>query len=139
MSGAPRSRRRSLIVLLLVAVMLPRSYAAETRTATAEAEALEFLLASAAREFKSSAAHRPTAIRNTRFGFLPDSNGGYFVLCGSFSLMAGGKPNWTDFATVKTSDYEQWIGGAATSFCSQKAIKWHPGDKSAVLLQRLGR
>jgi hypothetical protein len=99
--------------------------------------AVEFLLASAIKEFRSSGTSRPTAIRNARVGFFYDSGTSNYVLCGSFKSDSSATAKWTAFATIKTSDYEHWLGGAAQAFCRQKNIKWYPGNYSATLMQRL--
>jgi hypothetical protein len=100
--------------------------------------AVEFLLASAIKEFSSSGTSRPTAIRHARVGFFPDSGTGNYVLSGSFKSGGGAAAKWTAFATIKTSDYEHWLGGAAQAFCRQKNIKWYAGNYSTTLMQRLG-
>lgn len=99
--------------------------------------AIEFLLVSATKEFRSSGTRRPTALRNARIGFLRDSTSGTYILCGSFKSGIGAEATWTSFATLKTSDYEHWVGGAALAIRSQKTIQWFPGDYSTALMQRL--
>jgi len=99
--------------------------------------AVEFLLASAAKEFSSSGAGRPTAIRNARIGFLHDATTGAYILCGSFKSGSGSAAKWTPFATIKTSDYEHWIGGAAQAYRTQKNITWYPGNYAPALMRRL--
>ncbi len=98
---------------------------------------VEFLLASAQKEFKSSSPNRPTAIRNARIGFLHEGATGNYLLCGSFKSGRGAAAKWTPFATIKTSDYEHWLGGAAKAFSSQKNIKWYPENYAPTLMQRL--
>ena len=100
--------------------------------------AVDFLLASALKEFSASGTVRPTAIRNARIGFLPDSTNGTYVLCGSFKSGSSATAKWTPFTTIKTSDYEHWLGGAAEAFCRQRNIKWFAGNYSVTLMQRLG-
>ena len=99
--------------------------------------AVEFLIASSARDFKISGANRPTAIRAARIGFFAESGRGVYLLCGSFKSGAGSQAEWIHFATIKTSDYEQWLGGAAKAYCEQPKIKWYSGDHSAALEKSL--
>jgi hypothetical protein len=104
---------------------------------TPDPAVVEFLLASATKDFKAAGPGGPVAIRNARVGYLHDSNSGHYLLCGNFQSGDAKDAKWTPFATIKTSDYEQWIGGAAGSFCGQKNIKWYPGNHSSALLQRV--
>jgi hypothetical protein len=105
--------------------------------ASADPAAIEFLVASSAKDFKASDAGRPTAIRGARVGYFAESGKGVYLLCGSFKSGTGSQAQWTPFATIKTSDYEQWLGGSAKSYCEQRSIKWFPGDHSSALEQRL--
>lgn len=42
------------------------------------------------------------------------------------------------FATIKTSDYEQWIGAQAAGFCKHSPVIWdEAGDLSPSLQSRL--
>jgi hypothetical protein len=66
-----------------------------------------------------------------------------YMLCGQFlpSQQGGkqvGKAEWTPFATIKTSGYEQWIGTQSEQFCQRSSIKWDSvGDLSSSLQSRL--
>src|SRR3546814_971194 len=45
-----------------------------------------------------------------------------YMLCGEFlPAQEGGNTEWTPFATIKTSDYEQWIGAQAAGFCEHRS------------------
>ena len=55
-------------------------------------------------------------------------------MCGEFH--AAGKAEWTQFATIKTSDYEQWIGGTGGSFCSNPSVTWDEGRDLTADLQK---
>ena len=61
------------------------------------------------------------------------------MLCGQFlPAPEGGKADWTPFVTIKTSDYEQWLGAQALAFCQGSSVTWHPvGDLSSSLWSRL--
>jgi hypothetical protein len=105
--------------------------------ATPDPVIVEFLLASAQKEFKSSSSNRPTAIRNARIGFLHEGPTGNYLLSGSFKSGHGATAKWTPFTTIKTSDYEHWLGGTAKAFSNRKNIKWYPEDYASTLMQRL--
>ena len=105
--------------------------------AGADSTVVEFLLASSAKDFKASGGSLPTAIRAARIGYFAESGKGNFLLCGSFKSGHGPQEKWTPFATIKTSDYEQWVGGTAKAYCEQRTIKWYPGNHSTTVMQRL--
>jgi hypothetical protein len=98
---------------------------------------VEFLVTSAAKDFKTAGGNPPTAIRAARIGYFAESGKGNFLLCGSFKSGPRTKEQWAHFATIKTSDYEQWIGGTAKAYCEQRTIKWYPGDYSKTVMQRI--
>lgn len=66
---------------------------------------------------------------------LAADGGKQYMLCGCF--LPEGEADWVPFATIKTSDYEQWIGGQAAPFCAQAAAVWIEGDLSSALQSRL--
>lgn len=58
-----------------------------------------------------------------------------YMLCGQ---VLAGKGEWTPFATIKTSGYEQWLGAQATGFCQGSSVIWDKkGDLSSSLQSRL--
>src|SRR5881396_524140 len=61
------------------------------------------------------------------------------MLCGQFlPAQERGKAEWTPFATIKTSGYEQWVGARAAGLCQQSSIIWdEQGDLSSTLQSRL--
>ena len=60
-----------------------------------------------------------------------------FLLCGEFQPTPdSGPPVWVAFATIKTSDYEQWLGVGADGWCKREGIAWEKGDWSMALLER---
>ncbi len=104
-----------------------------------DSSAVELLLAAAAKDFALPGSPHPVGIRQARVGRLPDGSGNYYyLLCGKF-LPADkqGTKEWVPFATIKTGDYEQWLGGQASSYCLQRQIKWYKADQSRVLLKRI--
>jgi hypothetical protein len=62
-----------------------------------------------------------------------------YMLCGQFlPAQEGGKAEWTPFATIKTSGYEQWNGAQAAGFCQRSSVIWDKeGDLSSSLQSRL--
>jgi hypothetical protein len=61
------------------------------------------------------------------------------MLCGQFLSAKGEKDTeWTPFATIKTSGYEQWLGTQAAGFCQDSSVTWDKvGDLSSLLQTRL--
>jgi hypothetical protein len=98
----------------------------------------EFLLTSAANDFHSHRPQDPVRFRDVRIGHVMNPTGEeQYVLCGQF-LPAGSKAEWTPFATIKTSGYEQWIGAQAADFCQGSSVIWDEvGDLSSSLQSRL--
>jgi hypothetical protein len=105
------------------------------------------LVAWAASDF---AAHgpRPERIRNAHVRYAEGEDGGVrrYMLCGQFLPAGGGakpggaKPGWTQFATIATDPYEQWIGGQAEALCARaRPSAGRVGDLSSTLEARLHR
>ena len=101
-------------------------------------EHAEFLLSSAAADFRSQREPRPARFRNVRSGQIVTAGGAQYRLCGEF-LPEGREETgeWVPFVTLRTSPYEQWLGGQALPFCQDAAMTWDESDLSAVLLDRL--
>lgn len=112
---------------------------AEMRNASID-PVVDFLLTSAATDFRTHRPLDPVAFRDVRIGHVVTSDGEpQYRLCGEFlPAEDGGTSRWTPFATIKTSGYEQWIGGQAAVFCQGPAVVWDEvGDLSSSLLSRL--
>ena len=100
----------------------------------------QFLLTAAATDFHAHGPSYPIRVRGVRIGHTMTPSGEeQYMLCGQFqSAQEGGKAEWTPFATIKTSGYEQWIGGLATGFCQGSSVIWDKvGDFSSSLQNRL--
>src|SRR6185369_7494274 len=67
---------------------------------------VKFLLTSAAGDFHDHGPKGPLHFRNVRVGHLMGDGKESYRLCGEF-LREGDKAEWTRFATIKTSGYEQ--------------------------------
>jgi len=101
---------------------------------------VQFLLTSAATDFHTHRPPDPARFRDVRIGHVMTPSGEeQYMLCGQFlPAQAGGKAEWTPFATIKTSGYEQWIGAQATAFCQGSSVIWDKvGDLSSSLQSRL--
>ena len=100
---------------------------------------VQFLLTAAATDFHT---HGPSGVRfrDVRIGHVTTPAGGeQYMLCGQFlPAQDGGKAEWTPFATIKTSGYEQWVGVRAAGFCQGSSVIWDKeGDLSSSLQSRL--
>jgi hypothetical protein len=99
----------------------------------------EFLISSAASDFHKHQVPLPVRFRKVRFGHIGDTTkSGSYRICGQFSASEKGnnKSDWTDFATIKTSGYEQYIG--KTTYCTDSKIIWDKTvDLSPILKNRL--
>jgi len=101
---------------------------------------VQFLLTSAATDFHTHRPPDPARFRDVRIGHVRTPSGEeQYMLCGQFlPAQAGGKAEWTPFATIKTSGYEQWIGAQAEAFCQGSSVIWDKvGDLSSSLQSRL--
>ena len=100
--------------------------------------AVEFLLASAAMDFHTHGPAHSVRVRNVRSGYLTAPNGTpQYRLCGEFvPAEENGKAEWTTFATIKTSGFEQYVGAGAGNYCGS-AVTWDEGDLSSSLQSRL--
>lgn len=117
---------RTLKTLCLTLVLTACGTSSVVRAEAPAASPLTFLLASAAAEFHKSSNPAPERFREVQLGhYKTESGEEQYVLCGEFlPQRESGKAKWTPFATVRTSDYEQWIGAQSESFCRHPGIKW---------------
>src|SRR5262245_456625 len=135
---------RSLVALLTTLVLVACSTAPATPDRSHPPNALmnpavEFLLTSAATDFHTHRPLYPVRFRDVRSGYdmTPDGTRRY-RLCGEFlPAQEGGEARWTPFATIKTSGYEQMLGGQAVGFCNRSTTTWDKGDLSTLLQDRL--
>lgn len=81
---------------------------------------------------------QPADVRNVRLGYIPKGEDKLYVLCGEFLPTPDpDKAGWTEFATVKTDPYEQWLGRAG--FCDRPNMVWEDtGDLTPALKDKLG-
>ena len=106
------------------------------QTASADV-AVDYLLTSAAADFHAHPAPYPARVRDVRIGYVTNADGTrQYRLCGAF-LPEGGSAEWISFVTIRTSEYEQWLGGQAERFCEVSSMVWIGGDFSSALQSRL--
>jgi len=135
--GNVRSFMAVLATLTLIACTTATSGVRQDTLASTDPN-VEFLVAAAASDF---AAHRPpdpVQFRNVRTGYIVDANGNkQYRMCGEFlPAQDNGSAGWMRFATIRTSNYEQWLGGQANEFCNPSLLTWATGDLSALLKSR---
>jgi hypothetical protein len=101
---------------------------------------VQFLLTAAATDFRTHRPPDPVRFRDVRIGHVVTPSGKeQYMLCGHFlPAQQGGKAEWTPFATIKTSGYEQWIGAQAAGFCQGSSVIWDQvADLASTLQSRL--
>jgi hypothetical protein len=102
---------------------------------------VQFLIDAAATDFHSHRPPDPGRFRDVRLGHLTAASGETrYMLCGQFLPVTpeGGRADWTLFATIRTSGYEQLIGAQAEGFCQGSGVGWDDvGDLSSSLQSRL--
>ena len=61
------------------------------------------------------------------------------MICGQFLEQdKQNKDEWTSFATIKTSGYEQWIGNQSLAFCQDsRLVSYKINDLSSALKSRV--
>jgi hypothetical protein len=156
LSSPPKEKSMRLFIALLTLVFaacstapVPKSQsqAASPSQAPAAAESksstdspMEFLLKSAATDFH---AHRPPVVehfRDVRFGHVTTPAGArQYQLCGEFlPQQREGKVEWTPFATIRTSGFEQYLGVQAASWCQRsRFVQDRDEDLSSALQNQL--
>jgi hypothetical protein len=101
---------------------------------------VQFLLTAAATDFHTHRPPSPVRFRDVRIGHvLTPSGEKQYRLCGQFlPEQDAGKAEWIPFATIKTSDYEQYTGAQAASFRQDSSVIWdNVDDLSSSLQSRL--
>ncbi|MDQ2770312.1 MAG: hypothetical protein M3Y54_07415 [Bacteroidota bacterium] len=93
------------------------------------------LLDASAKDFHEHQPPVPVRFRDVQFKYFRGNN---YLICGEFLAQAKqDKQEWTPFATIKTSGYEQWIGLNALPYCQDsKAIPYQGADLSSALKSR---
>ncbi|MFN8207292.1 MAG: hypothetical protein U0T82_07775 [Bacteroidales bacterium] len=86
-----------------------------------------------AKDFHEHQPPVPVDFRNVQPKLLNEK---IVLICGEFLAKdEQNKENWVEFATIKTSQYEQWIG--STTYCqNSKVIAYKISDLSSALKNR---
>jgi hypothetical protein len=130
---------RYLVVLFATLVLAGCSKSPVTRSESQAVSpvVVEFLLTAAAVDFHTHRPPDPVRFRDVRIGHVITPSGeGQYMLCGHFlPARAAGKAEWTPFATIKTSGYEQWIGAQASGFWQDPSVTWDKVDDLSSSLQ----
>lgn len=133
-------RHRAVLVasLFLVACSAAPITHSDSQKASID-QVVEFLMTSAATDFHTHRPPDPVRFRDVRLGHVMTSDGKeQYLLCGQFLPQKEGNAEWMPFVTIKTSGYEQWIGGQADVYCQRPAVIWDKaGDLSPSLQSRL--
>jgi hypothetical protein len=80
---------------------------------------VQFLIASAANDFRNHQPPTPLDFRNVKIGYITSSNNErIFLLCGEF--LSKENNEWVEFTTIKTSGYEQYLG--KTQYCQDATM-----------------
>ncbi len=128
---------RFVLVTLVLGMLTACSKTPGTSAAAEPADpaVVQYLLTSAATDFRTHPPE-PARFRNVSVGHGPMPSGErQYRICGEFlPEQEDGKAEWTPFATIKTSGYEQYIGGGPgeMAYCGDKVV-WEKGDLSAAL------
>jgi hypothetical protein len=92
---------------------------------------VQFLITAASKDFRNHQPPTPIDFRNVKIGYTKSiNNEKTFILCGEF--LSQENKEWTEFATIKTSGYEQYIG--KTQYC-QEATMILSGENLSIELK----
>ena len=101
-----------------------KAQAKDSATAISENESIpdtvvQFLVTSASNDFRNHQPPTPIDFRNVKIGYIKSPNNEKtFVLCGQF--LSEENKEWTEFTTIKTSGYEQYLG--KTQYCQNATM-----------------
>jgi hypothetical protein len=97
-------------------------------------------IAISANDFFKNQQPLPKNFRNVqiRYNIKPNKEVLY-ILCGQFATQDTAKEEeWAQFATIKNTAYEQWVGNSAITFCeNSKPIPYTKMDLSIELKNKL--
>lgn len=94
----------------------------------------------AANDFYKYQQPRPTAFRKVQIKYVVKPNKEImYLLCGQFTTQdKQNSSEWTDFTTIITELYEQWIGSNALTYCeNSKEIPFTKANLSTELKNKL--
>ena len=132
----------SWCTVAVILATLPLGACSEAPVTRNESQAVsptvvQFLLNAAATDFRAHRPPDPVRFRDVRIGHVMTPGGeAQYRLCGQFlPAQEAGKAEWTPFATIKTSGYEQWIGAQAAEYCQAPSVIWDKEDDLSSSLQ----
>jgi hypothetical protein len=98
---------------------------------------VQFLMTSAVTDFHIHRPPDPVRFRDVKIGHVVGPNGEkQYRMNGEFLPAQGGaSAMWTPFATIRTSSYEQLIGGQASTFSQDPSLVWDNVGDLSILLQ----
>jgi hypothetical protein len=99
-----------------------------------------FLLDASAKDFHDHQPPVPVGFRHVQLRNLTGSNAeNHYMICGQFLAQdKQNKDEWTAFATIKTSGYEQWIGNQSLAYCQDsRSVSYKINDLSSALKSRV--
>ena len=95
---------------------------------------VRFLITSAADDFRNHQPPTPIDFRNVKIGYIKSPNNEkIFILCGEF--LSQENTEWTEFTTIKTSGYEQYLG--KTQYCQDATMVLTDENLSVELKNKL--
>lgn len=95
---------------------------------------VQYLIISASDDFRNHQPPTPIDFRNVKIGYIQsEPNEKTFLLCGEF--LSQEKKEWTEFTTIKTSAYEQYLG--KTQYCQDATMILTDENLSAELKNKL--
>lgn len=116
--------------------IIPNQSSSQEIQETSIDSVIQYLLTSAANDFHTHGPSQYLRFRDMRIGHIITQNGEkQYLLCGMFLVLEKEDAEWTPFATIKTSGYEQWIGD--TDFCKNSSVTWEKFDDLTFKLQSL--
>jgi len=130
----------TLGVVIILAACDGKTTDTPNTISVADEKTIEFLLDSAAGDFRRTSKQLPSDFKNVYFGQIFHKTGvTQNILCGEFfANLEGGSGIWTDFATVQTVGYEQWLGASSGQFCKHDEAQIHSkNDLTSEIKQRL--
>ncbi|HMQ62874.1 MAG TPA: hypothetical protein PKE06_19490 [Flavilitoribacter sp.] len=101
---------------------------------------VQFLLSACVSDFNLQNQTTPIQFSTANLGYMTSPAGEkVYLLCGQFRSSIEGKwSDWIPFTTIKTADYEQWLGEQALHYCRDSTVVWvSDNDLSPVLKARL--
>jgi hypothetical protein len=130
-----------LMVMFFLASCNSTSSKKNSETQNASLDSMvRFLLDASAKDFYDHQPPHPVSFRNVQLRNLTGSKGeNHYMICGQFLEQdKQNKDEWTAFATIKTSGYEQWIGNKSLAYCQDsRSVSYRISDLSSALKSRV--